>query len=112
MIRKLFPLATVVVLVGSFCATSANARTGSDPKEPEAKSAPPAEKTQAQAKLKADVTKLVADAKAGKLKVPAQQFPQTQRNNLSTGAKIGIIAAIAGIIVAIVILNHVTSDND
>ena len=112
MTRKLLSLATVVALVVCFCATSAYAKPGSDPKEPEVKSAPPAEKTQAQEKLKADMTKLVADAKAGKLKVPAQQFPQTQRNNLSTGAKIGIIAAIAGIVVAIVILNHVTSDND
>lgn len=96
MTKKLFSLATVVALVCCFCATSAYARPGSDLKEPEVKSAAPAEKTQAQEKLKADVTKLVADAKAGKLKVPAQQFPQTQRNNLSTGAKIGIIAAIAG----------------
>src|SRR5688572_3803004 len=112
MIKKLFSLATVVALVCCFCGLSAYARTGSNPREPEIKSATPAEKTQAQEKLKAEVTKLVADAKAGKLKVPAQQFPQTQRNNLSTGAKIGIIAAIAGIIVAIVILNHVTSDND
>ena len=111
MIKKLFSLATVVALVFCFCATSTYAGSGSDLKEPEVKSAP-AEKTQAQEKLKADVTKLVADAKAGKLKVPAQQFPQTQRNNLSTGAKIGIVAAIAGIIVAIVIINHVTSDND
>ena len=112
MIKKLFSLATVIALVFCFCATSTYAGSGADLKEPEVKSATPAEKTQAQEKLKADVTKLVADAKAGKLKVPAQQFPQTQRNNLSTGAKIGIIAAIAGIIVAIVIINHVTSDND
>ena len=112
MIKKLFSLATVVALVCFSSATSAYARPGSDLKEPEVKSATPAEKTQARKKLKADVTKLVADAKAGKLKVPAQQFPQPTRNNLSTGAKIGIIAAIAGTIIAIVILNHVTSDND
>ena len=112
MIKKMVSLATVVALICCFYATSASARTGSDPKEPEVKSATPAEKTKAQEKLKTDVTKLVANAKAGKLKVPAQQFPQPQRNNLSTGAKIGIIAAIAGTIVLIVIINHVTSDND
>ena len=110
MIKKLVSLGAVVALVCCFCATSAYARTGSDPKEPEVKSAKP-EKTQAQEKLKADVTKLVADAKAGKLKVPAQQFPQPTRNNLSTGAKIGIIAAIAGAIVLIAVLRHITSDN-
>ncbi len=112
MIKKLVSLASVFALASCFCATSAYARTGSDPKEAEVKSATPAEKTEAQEKLKADVTKLVADAKAGKLKMPVQSFPQPKRNNLSTGAKIGIIAAIAGAIVAIVILNHVTSDND
>jgi hypothetical protein len=112
MIKTVVSLATVVALLCCFCGLSAYARTGSDPKEPEFKSATPAEKTQAQEKLKADMTKLVVNAKAGKLKMPAHSFPQPKRNNLSTGAKIGIIAAIAGTIVAIIILNHVTSDND
>ena len=91
--------------------TSSYARSSSDPKEPKIKSETAAEKTQAQEKLKADMTKLVSDAKAGKLKMPAQQFPQPTRNNLSTGAKIGIIAAIAGAIVLIAVVVHVTSDN-
>src|SRR5687767_14627372 len=110
MIKKSISLATVIALLCCFCGISVYAN-GTDPKAVPVR-VTPAEKSQAQEKLKADVTKLVADAKAGKLKVPAQQFPQPKRNNLSTGAKIGIIAAIAGIIVAIVILNHVTSDND
>ena len=111
MIKKFISFATVVALVCCFCGTSVYAN-GTDPKVLTVKTATPAEKSQAQEKLKADMTKLVADAKAGKLKMPAQSFPQPKRNNLSTGAKIGIIAAIAGTIVAIVILNHVTSDND
>ena len=111
MIKKFISFATVVALVCCFCGISVYAN-GTDPRVPTVKTATPAEKSQAQEKLKADMTKLVADAKAGKLKVPAQSFPQPKRNNLSTGAKIGIIAAIAGTIVAIVILNHVTSDND
>lgn len=110
MIKNVGALVIAVALVCCFCGTSAYARTGSDPKEPDVKSASPAEKTQAQEKLKADVTKLVSDAKAGKLKVPAQQFPQPQRNNLSTGAKIGIIAAIAGGIVLIAMLVKLNSD--
>ena len=110
MIKKLISFAMVVALVCCFCGTAAYARTGSDPKEPTVKSVTPAEKTQAQEKLKADVTKLVSDAKAGKLKVPAQQFPQPTRNNLSTGAKVGIIAAIAGGIVLIVMLVKLNSD--
>jgi len=111
MIKKLISFATVVALMCCFCGVSVYAN-GTDPRVPTVKAATPAEKSQAQEKLKADMTKLVADAKAGKLKMPAQSFPQPKRNNLSTGAKIGIIAAIAGAIVAIVILNHVTSDND
>ena len=111
MIRKLISSATLVALLCCLVGTSTYARSSSDPKEPKVKSETPAEKTQAQEKLKADVTKLVSDAKAGKLKVPAQTFPQPTRNNLSTGAKIGIIAAIAGTIVLIAVIVHVTSDN-
>jgi hypothetical protein len=59
-------------------------------------------------KLRADVLKLVSDAKAGKLKVPLQQFPQsTHRNNLSKGAKIAIGVSIAAVIV-FAILWHTT----
>ena len=111
MTKKLISAATVVALLCCLPGTSTYARGSSDSKEPKVKSETPAEKTQAQEKLKADVTKLVADARAGKLKMPAQQFPQPKRNNLSTGAKIGIIAAIAGVIVLIAVLVHVTSDN-
>ena len=110
MIKKLISLATVVALVCCFCGTSVYA-SGTDPKEPTLKTATPAEKSQAQEKLKADVTKLVADAKAGKLKVPAQHFPQPKRNNLSTGAKIGIIAAIGGAIVLIWVLVTLADDD-
>jgi hypothetical protein len=55
-------------------------------------------------KLRADVQRLVSDAKAGKLKVPAQQFPApTHRNNLSKGAKIAIIGGIAGAIIFVIL---------
>ena len=111
MTRNLISAATVVALLCCLLGTSTYAGSSSDSNEPKVKSETPAEKTQAQEKLKADMTKLVADAKAGKLKMPAQQFPQPTRNNLSTGAKIGIIAAIAGAIVLIAVLVHVTSDN-
>ena len=110
MTKKVGAFVVAFALVCCFCGTSVYARTGSDPKEPEVKSATAVEKTQAQEKLKADVTKLVSDAKAGKLKMPAQQFPQPQRNNLSTGAKIGIIAGIAGAIIVIAMLVKLNSD--
>ena len=110
MTKRLVSLITAFALACCLCGTSVYASSGSDAKEPTEKSAPPVEKKQPKEKLKADVTKMVADAKAGKLKMPAQQFPQPQRNNLSTGAKIGIIAAIAGAIVLIAILVRLNSD--
>ena len=110
MTKRLACLITIFALACCLCGTSVYAGTGSDANEPVEKSAPAVAKKLANEKLKADVTKLVADAKAGKLEMPAQQFPQPQRNNLSTGAKIGIIAAIAGAIVLIAILVRLNSD--
>jgi hypothetical protein len=110
MIKKLISLATAVALVCCFCGISVYAN-GTDPKVPTVKTATPAEKSQAQEKLKADVAKLVADAKAGKLKVPAQHFPQPKRNNLSTGAKIGIIAGIGAAIILIWVLVTLADDD-
>ncbi len=110
MINKCISLATVVALVCCFCGISVYAN-GTDPRVPTMKTATTAEKSQAQEKLKADVTKLVADAKAGKLKMPAQSFPQPKRNNLSTGAKIGIIAGIGAAIVLIWVLVTLADDD-
>jgi len=109
MTRKFVSLVTTCALICCLSGTLAFGMSGSDAKEP-AEKAPPVEKSKANEKLKADVNKLLADTKAGKIKMPAQQFPQPTRNNLSTGAKIGIIAAIAGAIVLIAIVKHVTSD--
>lgn len=110
MTKKLVSFVTVVALISCLCATSAHAGSNSDPKEPEAKSAPVAEKKPANEKLKSDVTKMVADAKAGKLKMPAQHFPPPQRNNLSKGATIAIVAGIGAAIVLIVMLVKLNSD--
>lgn len=110
MIKQLISLGIVVALICCFCGVSVYAN-GTDPRVPPVKTVTPAEKSQAQEKLKADVTKLVADAKAGKLKMPAQSFPQPKRNNLSTGAKIGIIAGIGAAIVLIWVLVTLSDDD-
>ena len=110
MIKQLISYATVIALVCCFCGVSVYAN-GTDPRVPPVKTVTPAEKSQAQEKLKADMTRLVADAKAGKLKMPAQHFPQPKRNNLSTGAKIGIIAAIGGAIVLLWVLVTLADDD-
>ena len=76
-------------------------------------SAPSAASTDAKRneKLRADVQRLVSDAKAGKLKVAAPQFPApTRRNNMSTGAKIAIVAIIAGTVFLIFAVHAINSD--
>ena len=54
--------------------------------------------------------KLVAAAKAGKVAPRPQQFPNTRKNNLSTGAKIGIAAAIGGAIFLIIVFHELSKD--
>ena len=59
-------------------------------------------------KLKSDVTKMVAETKAGRKGAPAtSQFPMPQRNNLSTTAKIAIVAGSVLVVIAIIIVHEV-----
>jgi len=113
---RLLSIAMVVAMISSASATSVFARTASDtpPSGEEAKVSP--DKTLStkekgrETKLKGDMQKLLADAKAGKVAPRPQQLPNRGRYNLSTGAKIGIIAAIAGGIFAIIVIHQVNSD--
>jgi len=74
------------------------------------KETPAKEESQANLKLKRDMEKLLADAKAGRVAPRQQQFPRTAKNNLSTTAKIGIIAAIGGAITLIVVFHELSKD--
>jgi hypothetical protein len=111
---KMKRIATGGIVAALICClyVIANGKTG--PETPRATTASaPAASTEAKRneKLRSDVLRLVNDAKAGKLKMPAQQFPPpTHRNNLSTGAKIGIIAGIGGAIFLIWMLHSINSD--
>lgn len=115
---KLLSLAIAIAMLSSVGGTSIFARPATDPKIPEeAKASPnsvPAGKDRAASnvKLEGDLRKLVTDAKAGKVAPRAQQFPNTKRNNLSTGAKIGIVAAIGGLIFALIVISKLNSDDD
>ncbi len=107
----------IVIVLSSLTGTSVFARSTTESKVPfvETKTAPksaPATKDEAtrNTKLKADMQKLLADAKAGKVAPRPQRLPNGGRHNLSTGAKIGIIAAIAGGIFAIIVIHQVNSD--
>ena len=57
--------------------------------------------------LKAEMQKLVADAKAGKgLSISNPQIQPKQSNSLSKGAKIGIVAGIAAAIILTILIVH------
>jgi hypothetical protein len=82
---------------------------------PAKKEPQPKKEAQPDEKLRAGLAKLVADTKAGKEKLPGPpQFPRTQRNNLSKGAKIAIVAGIAAVVVVVIvgvyIHNHMFDD--
>lgn len=114
MIRRFLALGIVGAMICCLCGTSVFGKTGSDSKESAAKSESPAKsEAKPNEQLKRDVLKLVADTKAGKI-APARpsQFKPTHRNNLSTGAKIGIVAAIGGAIFLIIMFRALNSDND
>lgn len=106
--NRLVTFGTVVALICCICIV-ANGKSETETSKITTTSAPPASAdTKRNEKLRADVLRLVNDAKAGKLKMPAQQFPQsTHRNNLSKGAKIAIGVGIAAAII-FAILWHTT----
>ena len=69
---------------------------------------PTASTAKSNEKLKSDVTKMVAETKAGRKGAPAtSQFPMPQRNNLSTTAKIAIVAGIVLVVIAVIIVHEV-----
>lgn len=60
-------------------------------------------------KVRADMARLVADAKAGKFAPETPQFPQHQGNSLSKGAKIAIVAGIAVVVIAIIVVHGIAN---
>lgn len=113
---RLLSMAIVLAMISTLSGTSVFARAASDPlpsgEEVKAspEKAPTTKEKTREVKLKGDMQKLLADAKAGKVAPRPQQLPNGGRHNLSTGAKIGIIAAIAGVIFAIIVIHQVNDD--
>lgn len=106
-----FPLALVLTLgVCSVSALADSPKTSEPTSAPEIKAASEKATSKPGAKLKKDMEKLVADAKAGKVAPAPQQFPNATRNNLSTAAKIGIVAAIGAGIFLIVMFHQLSKD--
>ncbi len=109
MTKKLLagPLAlTLVLLACSVPVFADGARTSEPANSPEAKAASEKATSKPNTKLKKDMEKLLAAAKAGKVAPQQQQFPSTSRNNLSKTAKIAIIASAIGATIFLAILFH------
>src|SRR6266545_4515519 len=98
---RLASMVVVVAVVFSLGGHSVFAHPVSDPKTPVGETGTSSKSSgstrndaRTDEKLRGDMLKLVAEVKAGKVAPRVPQFPRSQRNNLSTGAKIGIAAAI------------------
>ena len=110
MTRKLLAFPLVLTVALCVCSTSAFAEgtkksepgTSTEATETSAKEASKAKKT----KLKADMEKLMTDAKAGKVAPRPQQFPPTAKGNLSKTAKIAILASAIGATIFLIVLFH------
>ena len=107
MINKFASIVLVAALVCTLAGTPAFANT---PSKRDAKTQPDAV-TEADKvvneKLRAEILKLVADAKAGRseMRFPQPQIQSPQRNNLSQGTKIAIGVAIAVAVVAVILVS-------
>jgi hypothetical protein len=104
MIRRPAASTLAALLLCALCATSASANTpGGTGAKPESLSNQPAPRAEGKGakpgeKLKADVARMLADAREGRSRsaVPPRQQPPPQSNSLSTGQKFAIAAVVVG----------------
>lgn len=112
MIKKPVALVAILALIVVMSGSAASGRTNPAVEGETAK--PAAEKTgrKGDARLKSDMNKLVADAKAGKISPKPQHFPDPTRHNLSKGATIAIAAGVGVAIFLIIMFRALNSDDD
>ena len=108
MTKKLLVFPLVLALALCVCSTQAFAEgaKGSEPGTASEVKETSAKGSNSKAKLKADMEKLVTDAKAGKVSPRPQQFPRTAKNNLSKTTKIAILAAAVGSAITLIWVFH------
>ena len=112
MIKKVLTLPLLLSLVLCFCAISVfaeGAKKGDPVSSTEVKETSRKEANRAKPKLKADMDKLVEEAKAGKIAPHQQQFPRTAKNGLSKTTKIVIAASAIGAGVFLIVMFHALS---
>ena len=113
--KKLASIVIGIAMVSCFSGASIYARPATDsdtPAKPADSSGKPdtsvSRDVKINEKVKADMLKLLADAKAGKVRpAPASQFPATKGNNLSKTAKIAIVVGVVLVVVAIIVVHEV-----
>jgi hypothetical protein len=102
--------ASIVVVAALVCTLAGATAFANAPSKPDSKT-PPDTVTGADKvvneKLRAEIFKLVADAKAGSkgVTLPRPQIQSPQRNNLSKGRKIAIGVGIAAAIVVVILVS-------
>src|SRR4051812_17491180 len=104
-----FMLASMILCVLCLTSASANAQTKAAVKTDGASSQPATradgdKEVKRGEKLKADVSKMIADAREGRGRstTPPRQQPPAQSNSLSTGQKVLIVTAITVGVLAII----------
>lgn len=113
MLKRFASLAQIMTLVCTVGGTSilANTSTKTDPSLSEPTTSAKSEgqpAVQQREKLRAAVSRLLADTKAGKEKLPAQpQVQPAKSNGLSKGKKIALGVGIAVVVVAVIVVVHV-----
>ena len=111
MLKKLTSLTVAAALITVMCGTSIFASSVSDSNSRKDPVARPllvrveSNKSRSNDKLRTNMQRLVADAKAGKV-APAEraQIQPAKRNNLSKGTKIAIGVGIAAAIIAVIVI--------
>lgn len=112
MFKKLASITLIAAIACTIGGTSAFATSAADPSVKDDPVSVPAEVpekkgTKPSEQLKTNMLKLVADAKAGKVRLPSKSQMQPARSNdLSKGKKIAIGVGIAVIVVAVIVVVH------
>ena len=107
MLKRIASMTLVTLIVFTFCRSAAYATTfsGDEVKPAENTATDDVAKKQVNEKLRADMLKLVADAKAGRVApAPLPQMQPQKSNSLSKGAKIAIGVGIAVAVIAIIVV--------
>lgn len=111
MLKRFASLAQIMMLVCTVGGTSVFANTSAhtipNAERPSEVTIPVKKEPQPNEKLRAAVTKLLADTKAGKEKLaPQPQVQPAKSNGLSKGKKIALGVGIAVTVVAVIVIVH------